>query len=68
MAATYGRDLLDVNGDGSVTPADALAVVNELNARTTAFGEGEAGPRDDSDLLTLLAFDTVGRNRRRLGT
>ena len=35
-------DYRDVNGDGFVTPADVMAIVNSLNARFTPRGEGES--------------------------
>lgn len=37
-------DSRDVNGDGSVTPVDALIVINELNSQGVSIvAEGEEG-------------------------
>ena len=41
---TFAEDRLDVNQDGLVTPADALAVIEYLNQQTDhAAGYGEHG-------------------------
>ena len=60
--------LYDVNDDGMLSPSDALAVINELNASiaesSEVQAEGEAG--DDAEtLFALLAEDWHQQQKRR---
>jgi len=56
---------LDVNCDDFVTAADALAIINVINAGQ-AGGEGEsASANADVDLFTLLAVDVASQGKRR---
>ena len=41
-AQTNPRNALDVNDDTTVSPLDALLVINELNSTSAALGEGES--------------------------
>jgi VCBS repeat-containing protein len=54
---------LDVNADDFVTAADALAIINVINAGQ-AGGEGEVASTGD-DLITLLAVDVASQGKRR---
>jgi hypothetical protein len=49
---------LDVNGDGIVSPIDALVVINELNRRQSNGSTG--GQLDDSQLPTSRFYDVDG--------
>ncbi len=49
---------LDVNGDGVVSPIDALVVINELNRRQSNGSTG--GQLDDSQLPTSRFYDVDG--------
>lgn len=61
----------DVNGDGVLSPIDALLVINELNNPTASEGEAEAPPvvdtqaNADKEMLRALAFDIEELNQHR---
>jgi hypothetical protein len=54
---------LDVSGDNTISPIDALLVINWLNANSGASG-GEGESAVDSDTIALLALNAIDAEGR----
>jgi hypothetical protein len=65
VTAAFGPPFYDTDGDNQVSPADALAVINAVNAGLG--GEGEGGQGAGDSLVALLAEDVAQQvaNRRK---